>query len=283
MFPAFLAMIGVGLLLLAAFIAIEYILPIRERYTLRQRIPGVLMGIATVPVAMALMWPVQLMWKDLGLGPWIIVPLWDWLKPWGLAGAIAFYFVIGVMSDFFAYWRHRAEHTKWLWPIHVVHHAPTELHAANNIGHPAQALFNLPFITLPFSLIQFPNPGSPAIVGLIFAGLVLYVHSPIDLHFGRLNRVVVDNRFHRIHHSLEPEHIGKNFGICFSCWDYLFGTAYTPKKDDWPAVGVAGISAPYSVGDFLALPLREYRKIIRRRPPRGEGLAPFKLLRSVDR
>ena len=36
--------------------------------------------------------------------------------------------------------------------------------------------------------------------------LTYYIHSPIDVHFGRLRKVLVDNRFHRIHHSIEPRH-----------------------------------------------------------------------------
>jgi sterol desaturase/sphingolipid hydroxylase (fatty acid hydroxylase superfamily) len=74
----------------------------------------------------------------------------------------------------------------------------------------------------------------------------------VDFHFGKLNRVVVDNRFHRIHHSVEPQHLDKNFGIWLSCWDYMYGTAYTPKPGEWPKVLGIGIAPPKTVREFLA-------------------------------
>ena len=51
-----------------------------------------------------------------------------------------------------------------------------------------------------------------------------YLHSPIRLHLGVLGRYIVDNRVHRIHHSLEPAHFDKNFGMFTTLWDRLFGT-----------------------------------------------------------
>src|SRR5205085_6006881 len=143
-----------------------------------------------------------------------------------------------------------------LWPVHKVHHSPTELHAANNIGHPIQSLFSWGFIGVPLGLIRIDGPAAPVIAGIIVALLATYIHSPIDIHFGKLRLVLVDNRYHRIHHSLEPHHIDKNFGICFSIWDRLFGTACDPRPGEWPAVGVAGVTPPRNVRDFLLLPFR---------------------------
>ena len=68
--------------------------------------------------------------------------------------------------------------------------------------------------------------------------------------------MIVDNRFHRIHHSLEERHFDKNFGICFSIWDFLFGTAYEPG-DEWPHVGLADRMPPNSVREFLLHPFME--------------------------
>jgi sterol desaturase/sphingolipid hydroxylase (fatty acid hydroxylase superfamily) len=160
-----------------------------------------------------------------------------------------------MFSDFLVYWRHRAEH-KWFWPIHVVHHSPTELHAANDIGHPAQVWINALFVSIPMSLIQFDGPGTPVYILFVVTLLTYYIHSPVDVHFGPLRKLLVDNRFHRIHHSLEERHFDKNFGICFSIWDRLFGTAYDPAPEEWPSVGVAGVDPPRSLADYVLLPLR---------------------------
>jgi sterol desaturase/sphingolipid hydroxylase (fatty acid hydroxylase superfamily) len=105
------------------------------------------------------------------------------------------------------------------------------------------------------SFIQIDGPGTPFVVGFIVMLLSYYIHSPIDVHFGPFRKVLVDNRFHRIHHSIEPRHFDKNFGICFSIWDRWFGTAYDPAPDEWPSVGLSDVPAPRGVVEFLTLPL----------------------------
>lgn len=229
-----------------------------ERYSLAARVPGILMNAAQMVFSVALMWPLQKLWGALGIRALATIPLWRWLAPLGTAGIIIQWLIGVLIADFFIYWRHRAEH-KWFWPIHAVHHAPPELHAANDIGHPAQAWTNALFVSIPLSLIQFDGPATPAVILFMVTLLSYYIHCPIDVHFGPLRKVLVDNRFHRIHHSLEERHFDKNFAICFSIWDRLFGTAYDPASDEWPSVGIAGVVPPRSLTDYLLLPFRLYR------------------------
>ena len=243
------------LLLLFTAIGLEYVGPI-ERYSLRSRLPGFLMNAAGTFVSLALVWPLGRVWNMIGVGPAITVPLWSWLRPLGPLGYAIQILVLVAIADFLAYWRHRAEHA-WLWRIHVVHHAPRELHAANDIAHPFQAVYNFAFIAIPLSLIQIDGPEAPFMVGGIVTLASMYIHSPVEWHLGPLRRVIVDNRFHRIHHSLEPRHFDKNFGIFLSLWDHLFGTAYEPGGE-WPAVGVAGTKPPRTVGDYLGLPFLSF-------------------------
>jgi sterol desaturase/sphingolipid hydroxylase (fatty acid hydroxylase superfamily) len=241
------------LVALLTVIAMEHLGPL-ERYSLRDRIPGFLMTAVGTFLSFALVWPLNWLWLKLGVPPLLLIPLWRWLEPLGLLGYGLQIVVLVAVADFLAYWRHRAEHA-WFWPIHVVHHAPRELHAANDIGHPLQSLFTFAFVSIPLSLFQIDGPATPIAAGALVGLANMYIHSPVSWHFGPLRRVIVDNRFHRIHHSLEPRHFDKNFGICFSLWDYIFGTAYEPGPE-WPAVGVAGVRAPRTVREFLALPLR---------------------------
>ena len=241
----------VAIFLLGTAIAIEQLGPV-ERYSLRDRVPGLIMNIVSSILTVGLIWPLGWLWREIGIAPAIVVPLWQWLEPLGESGFAIQVVVLIAVADFLAYWRHRAEHA-WFWRVHVVHHAPRELHAANSIGHPLQTLFSFAFITVPLSLFQIDGPATPFVVGSFVTLLAIYIHSPTGLHFGPLRKVVVDNRFHRIHHSLEERHFDKNFGICLSIWDHMFGTAYDPR-DEWPAVGVAGVKAPQTVADFLKLP-----------------------------
>lgn len=243
---------GFTLFIIAVCVVIEQFSAI-ERYSLKARVPGVLMNFAGTVGSIAVMWPINKLWTAIDPGALFVVPLWEMLKPLGATGYAIQFLVLILVADFLAYWRHRAEH-RWFWPVHVVHHAPHELHAANDLGHPVQVLFTIAFISIPMSLIQIDGPGTPFVVGFVVSVLTYYIHSPIDVHFGPMRKVLVDNRFHRIHHSLEPKHFDKNFGICFSLWDRIFGTAYDPAPGEWPAVGVAGVKPPQTISDFLALP-----------------------------
>lgn len=241
-----------GLFALFTAIGLEFIGP-RKRYSWQERLPGILMNVVTGPLQLVLVLPLTWLWIKLGLNPLLVVPLWTWLEPLGTVGYVIQIVTLVAVADFLAYWRHRAEH-RWLWRVHVVHHVPRELHAANDLGHPVQNIFNFVFILIPMSLIQIDGPETPFVVGAILTLAGYYIHSPVEWNLGRLRRVIVDNRYHRIHHSLEERHFDKNFSIVFSVWDYMFGTAYDPGKE-WPDVGVAGVEPPRTVMQFLALPI----------------------------
>jgi sterol desaturase/sphingolipid hydroxylase (fatty acid hydroxylase superfamily) len=45
--------------------------------------------------------------------------LWAWMGPVATVSLTIF------LGDFVAYWRHRAQHSAWLWPAHAVHHSGT--------------------------------------------------------------------------------------------------------------------------------------------------------------
>jgi sterol desaturase/sphingolipid hydroxylase (fatty acid hydroxylase superfamily) len=98
----------------------------------------------------------------------------------------------------------------------------------------------------------------PVLVASVMAVQNLIIHSPWRMHLGPLRCIFVDSRFHRIHHSLEPRHFGKNYGFLFTLWDQLFRTAYFPQDDEWPETGVDGLSPPASMGEYLAHPLRHF-------------------------
>jgi sterol desaturase/sphingolipid hydroxylase (fatty acid hydroxylase superfamily) len=235
---------------------IEQFAPI-ERHSLRSRLPGIAMNIVQKPATLIVAWPLNQLWQSFPAGKLLIIPLWTWIAPLGLAAYALQYLVLAMAEDFFVYWRHRFEHRAF-WHVHAVHHAPTELFAANDIGHPLQVVFGLIFVSLPLSLIQLDGPDAPIAVSSFIFLLTYFIHSPIRFHFGPLRWFLVDNRFHRIHHSIEERHFDKNFSVCFSIWDRLFGTAYDPAPDEWPDVGLADTPPPRTIGEYLALPFRRF-------------------------
>ncbi|RYE40116.1 MAG: sterol desaturase family protein, partial [Hyphomicrobiales bacterium] len=57
-------------------------------------------------------------------------------------------------------------------------------------------------------------------------------HTHLKISFGPLNNVVLCPHWHQAHHSVDPRHYDKNFGLLFSFWDRLFGTLYVPHRDE---------------------------------------------------
>ena len=82
-----------------------------------------------------------------------------------------------------------------------------------------------------------------------------FIHSNTRVNLGWANRIVTDNRFHRVHHSIEERHFDTNFGERTTIWDQLFGTAYFPEPDEWPATGISGETEPEATREYLWRPV----------------------------
>lgn len=171
-----------------------------------------------------------------------IHPLWPAM--W-MAGAF-------VVSDFLRYWEHRVEH--WLfWRIHAVHHSTEDLCSTSGFHHFSEGLLFTVIYGLPMSIVTH-DPLATLGVGLGSQAWAAYTHSPVKLSIGPLRKIVCDNRFHRIHHSIEGRHWNRNFGVIFSFWDVIFRTAYWQKADEWPATGVPEYPEIKNVWSFLSKP-----------------------------
>ena len=133
---------------------------------------------------------------------------------------------------------HRAQH-KWFWRFHSIHHSIEQLSGINSYFHWTEQFFRVVFILLPASyLVGIDGMKLTLAAELLIRLQGYYLHSPSALHFGPFaRRLLADNRFHRIHHSIHSHHFDKNFGAGTTLWDQLFGTAYFPSKDEWPETG----------------------------------------------
>jgi sterol desaturase/sphingolipid hydroxylase (fatty acid hydroxylase superfamily) len=167
-----------------------------------------------------------------------------------IVGGTAFVLLI---SDFLYYWFHRLQHTRLLWRFHAVHHAIEDLNAAN-YAHWTEEAWRLPFMTLPVALLVPSGMPVWSVAAAIATLQSQYIHSPTRLHLGPMWRLIYDNRFHRIHHSLEPRHFDKNFGVLTPLWDWMFGTLYVPAKDEWPETGLLDEPEIDGLSDYLWRP-----------------------------
>lgn len=136
-----------------------------------------------------------------------------------------------VLNDLAYYWMHRAQHAiPWWWALHSMHHSQRQVNCWSNARVSYLDIVLESCLLATVGLLMGVNAGQ-------FAWLVLSAelvqnlsHTNTRLGFGRVfERLLVDPRFHRLHHMLpdpaRPKLHDCNYGQVLSVWDNLFGTA----------------------------------------------------------
>ncbi|NEX92249.1 sterol desaturase family protein [Caulobacter sp. 17J65-9] len=155
-------------------------------------------------------------------------------------------------GDFIAYFRHRLEHSRLLWPSHVMHHSDTDLNWTSVYRfHPINRLTTVIIDYGVLVALGFP-PYAIALNGLVRHYYGMFVHMNVPWTFGPLGWLFVSPAMHRWHHVLEGEGVGSNFGSVLAVFDRLFGTHYLPGPCDKP-LGVTDVDND-SIVRQLALP-----------------------------
>jgi sterol desaturase/sphingolipid hydroxylase (fatty acid hydroxylase superfamily) len=146
----------------------------------------------------------------------LLAPLPGWLQ----------FAVLVTAMDLLSYLWHRLSHlVPALWTLHRVHHSQTELMPLTNYRfHLAESAGRGVLHTFAAALL---GATAPAYVAALFVQTALnaLAHADLDWTFGPLGRLLVSPQFHRVHHSTESRHAGRNFGFLLSVWDQLFETA----------------------------------------------------------
>jgi sterol desaturase/sphingolipid hydroxylase (fatty acid hydroxylase superfamily) len=170
-----------------------------------------------------------------------------------------FSFVVLIIAiDFWSYVMHYASHRiPVLWAMHSLHHSAEALSMVTGARH-----F---WLEQPLLLAVFP------ILGIIFKvpaemvipiGFVYFlfgdglVHLNMRVSFGHLTLILNNPQYHRIHHSIEPQHQDKNFCKMFPIFDVIFGTAWKPGNDEFPRTGLIPRERATGFIDGLIWPLR---------------------------
>ena len=238
--------------------AFEVFFPANQ-YSVRSRLRGALFFLCHL-VFMTLTWRAStLAFQWLGIHPSISI---DFSLPTRIDNkflhescAIAAGVIVAIIADFFYYWFHRLQHVNtFLWRFHAIHHSIQEMSAFNSNHHITEDLFRVPFVAIPLALIQFKSDTAPMVAVFLLSMQPTFEHSCTRLHLGPLRYIFGDTRFHRIHHSMEPEHWNVNFGSFTTIWDNVFRTAVFPKKGEWPKVGLNDQPEPVTLGDYIARP-----------------------------
>lgn len=146
-----------------------------------------------------------------------------------------------ILRDFIGYWTHRWMHENpLLWRLHACHHSSEQLDLLATVRvHPLQMLFNrVVGGALPFALGFSVESVAIVFVALSKWGYFGHANIKVPLHslayriLKPLRWVFVTPRFHHWHHSYDVKDM--NYGVSFSFWDRLFGTAHYPEDHTWP-------------------------------------------------
>lgn len=164
--------------------------------------------------------------------------------------------ILAVVVDGIAYWMHRWLHASAvLWAFHRVHHSQENVTILTNYRFHVVEIVAITIISFSAATVLGWRNAAwvPATLIVLCSGLL--AHSGWNWSYGVLDRILISPRYHGVHHSRNPEHHDKNFGMLLSVWDRLFGTAMTPSVPPL-SYGLPGEPLPESFFAQLVLPFR---------------------------
>ena len=174
-----------------------------------------------------------------------------------------------LFGDFVFWFSHVVRHKiQAMWAFHAVHHSQRQLNFFSEFRvHPGDSLLVYVINFIPILAVERGFATVLAIV-LLREWHTFFYHSNVRTNFGILRYVLVTPQSHRIHHSSEPRHRDKNFGLTFSIWDHLFGTQYR-GYDEYPDTGIEeDFPVEQNQGPLRAVPAQliyPFRALFRRR------------------
>jgi sterol desaturase/sphingolipid hydroxylase (fatty acid hydroxylase superfamily) len=140
--------------------------------------------------------------------------------------------------------------------MHSLHHSAEALSAVTGARH---FWLEFPFLSSVFPVlgILFKIPDEMALpIALIYFLPDGLAHLNIRLSLGRFALVLNNPQYHRIHHSVEPQHWNKNFCKMLPLFDVIFRTAWLPEKDEFPKTGLDTGEKPTGFLDGIIWPIR---------------------------
>jgi len=192
-----------------------------------------------------------------------------WWLPFSLA-------VVVLAVELEGYWFHRLQHSvPLLWSMHSLHHSAEAMNAATGARHywveGAIIAAFLPSVAMVFKI-------PPQILQLVpfFFLTEQLVHMNAKVQLGPLTLVFNNPQFHRIHHSVEPQHFDKNFCKNLPILDVIFGTAWRPQKDEFPRTGLSTGEKPASLLEGIIWPVRHLgiaRALLRSKPTASSAIS----------
>lgn len=199
--------------------------------------------------------------------------------PAGPVTLIFFTITMLLAYDISYYLYHLAQHRiPFMWELHKVHHSAEVLvGVTKDRVHPLDDLMTrmwdglIPGVCFGiWSLVAF-DPVEVTIFGMnvyVLRNILMmdFVrHTHLKISFGVLDSIVLCPHWHQLHHSSDPRHYDKNFGLMFSFWDRWFGTLCIPEPSENFKFGLSERDFPQyqSLYGLYILPLKKMWRLLR--------------------
>lgn len=170
-------------------------------------------------------------------------------------GLILYTLLSVIAVDLGVYLSHRAQHNiPILWEFHKVHYSAEKMTPMTLFRmHPVD-LFVTAITTSVLGGLAFAGlfyltgeePQALTLFGLNIITFAFYLggynlrHSHIWLNYPVwLSKILISPAQHQIHHSVDPKHFDRNFGLIFSIWDRLGGSHYIPREYEKLSYGLS--------------------------------------------
>jgi sterol desaturase/sphingolipid hydroxylase (fatty acid hydroxylase superfamily) len=181
---------------------------------------------------------------------------------WSRMPELALLILALLVQEFTIYWRHRAEHTALLWPIHATHHSDEAVTWLTLLRkHPLSHVMSNLVDSIPLVLLGFPA-WTVVAATLIQTWWGYFIHTDLPWTLGPVGKVLISPAAHRLHHIDDVELKDRNFGGVLSIFDRMFGTFDDASRHLGCKTGIDGGSR--RVGGELARPVEAFMSRVRR-------------------
>ncbi|MNT02281.1 Fatty acid hydroxylase superfamily protein [compost metagenome] len=158
---------------------------------------------------------------------------------------VAFTLGAFVWDDFLRFFDHWLMHkVPFFWNFHKTHHSARVLTPITLYrSHPVESITAIVRNSLSFGVslgvfvFIFGSSFSLwTLLGINGFGFIFNLvganlrHSHIPMHFGVFEYILISPIQHQVHHSKDPKHYDKNFGVSLAIWDYLSGSLVKSKE-----------------------------------------------------
>lgn len=173
-----------------------------------------------------------------------------------------------VIEDFAGYWYHRWAHKSFYWSIHEVHHSSIDVDWLSGVrNHIIESAAPVTINAFAFFLF-FGDIRIAEIAGALVTFHGIYEHSNVKHKLGWLQYIILSAEMHRCHHLSDKRFQSTNYGLIFSVWDWIFGTGYYPREEDYKDIPFG--TDPNYPQNFIQAHIHSFRKMEERRNAKAE-------------